>query len=122
MARGVAFEDEQAGFDAMVRPLIERGALAPIAAREADAQLWMDCDLWSFVANRWDRRLAPTARADDDRALWLGRALAEDERLWDPRRSQFTAAFWLIDRGVRAGTLALSRVSSCHSFLSVSSL
>jgi GNAT superfamily N-acetyltransferase len=122
MARGVAFEDEQAGFEAMVRPLIECGALAPIAAREADAQLWMDCDLCSFVENRWHHRLAPTAMAAEDRALWLGRALADDERLWDPRRSQFTAAFWLIDRGVRAGTLALSRALACQSFLPVSSL
>src|SRR4051812_33696802 len=119
MVRGVAIEDEQAGFEAMVRPLVDAGVLAPIAAREAGAQLWMDCDLCSFVENRWPHRLAPAAVTADDRALWLGRALAEDERLWDPRRSQFTAAFWLIDRGVRAGTLALSRVSSCHSFLSV---
>lgn len=122
MVRGVAFEDQQAGFEAMVRPLVDGGVLAPIADREADAQLWMDCDLCSFVENRWHHRLAPTAVTLDDRARWLRRALADDERLWDPRRSQFTAAFWLIDHGVRAGTLALSKAMSFHPFLPVSSL
>jgi GNAT superfamily N-acetyltransferase len=122
MVRGVAFEDEQAGFEAMVRPLIHAGVLAPIADHEADAQLWMDCDLCSFVENRWHHALAPTAVTADDRAQWLRRALADDERLWDPRRSQFTAPFWLIDRGARAGTLALSKALSFHSLLPVSSL
>jgi len=122
MVRGAAFEDQQVVFEAMVRPLVESGVLAPIADREADAQLWMDCDLCSFVENRWHHRLDPTAVTADDRAAWLRRALGRDERLWDPRRSQFTAAFWLIDRGVRAGTLALSRALACQAFLPVSSL
>jgi hypothetical protein len=39
MARGVAFEDQQVEFEAMVRPLVEGGELAPIADRDADAQL-----------------------------------------------------------------------------------
>jgi GNAT superfamily N-acetyltransferase len=122
MARGVAFEDQQVEFEVMVRPLVEGGVLAPIADREADAQLWMDCDLCSFVENRCHHRLEPTSVTLDDRAMWMRRALADDERLWDPRRSQFTAAFWLIDHGVRAGTLALSKAMSVHPFLPVSSL
>jgi len=122
MARGVAFEDQQVEFEAVVRPLVEGGVLAPIADRDADAQLWMDCDLCSFVENRCHHRLEPTSVALDDRAMWMRRALADDEWLWDPRRSQFTAAFWLIDHGVRAGTLALSKAMSVHPFLPVSSL
>jgi GNAT superfamily N-acetyltransferase len=122
MARGVAFEDRQVEFEALVRSLVERGVLAPIADRDADAQLWMDCDLCSFVENRCHHRLEPTSVTLDDRAMWMRRALADDERLWDPRRSQFTAAFWLIDHGVRAGTLALSKAMSVHPFLPVSSL
>lgn len=122
MVRGAAFEDQQVVFEAMVRPLVESGVLAPIADREADAQLWMDCDLCSFVENRRHHRLDPTAVTVDDRAAWLRRALGSDERLWDPRRSQYTAAFWLLDHGVRAGTLALSKAMAFHPFLPVSSL
>jgi GNAT superfamily N-acetyltransferase len=122
MVRGVAFEDQQVQFEAMVRPLVEGGVLVPIADRDADAQLWMDCDLCSFVENRCHHRVEPNALTLDDRAMWMRRALADDERLWDPRRSKFTAAFWLIDHGVRAGTLALSKAMSLHQFLPVSSL
>lgn len=122
MVRGVAFEDQQVEFEAMIRPLVEGGVLAPITDRDADAQLWMDCDLCSFVENRCHHRLEPTSVTPDDRALWMRRALAHDERLWEPRRSRFTAAFWLIDHGVRAGTLALSKAMSIHQFLPISSL
>jgi hypothetical protein len=122
MVHGVAFEDQQVEFEAMVGPLVQGGVLVPIGDRDADAQLWMDCDLCSFVENRCDHRLEPMSVTQDDRAMWMRRALAVDERLWDPRQSQFAAAFWLIDHGVRAGTLALSKAMSFHEFLPVSSL
>lgn len=116
------FEDGQAKLEAMVRPLIEGGVLDPLADRDGDAQLWLDCDLCSFVENRRHHRLEPETLAADDRATWARLALAADERLRDPRRSDFEAAFWIVDRGVRAGTIALSQATYGHRFMPVFSL
>jgi GNAT superfamily N-acetyltransferase len=121
MAR-IAIEDRQVQFEAMIRPLVDGGVLAPVADHDEEALRWMDCDLCSFVENRFHHRLDPRSVTPDDRAMWMRRALADDESLWDPRRSQFTSAFWLLDHGVRAGTLALSKVTSTYSFLPLSSL
>jgi GNAT superfamily N-acetyltransferase len=122
MVRRVAFEDQQVGFEMLVRPLVEGGVLAPLADRDEDAQLWIDCDLCSFVENRFHHRLEPASVTPEDRTAWTRRVLDRDEPLWDPRRSQFVAAFWILDRGVRAGTLALSTATYGNPFLPVFSL
>ncbi|HEX7838348.1 MAG TPA: hypothetical protein VF469_12825 [Kofleriaceae bacterium] len=122
MTRRDPFEDGRVRIEAMVHPLIEGGVLAPLADRDDDAQLWIDCDLCSFVENRRHHRLEPEALTADQRAAWARLALAADERLRDPRRSDFTAAFWLLDRGVRAGTIALSKATYGRQFLPVFSL
>lgn len=122
MVRRTAFEDQQVGFEAMVRPLVEGGVLAPLVDRDEDTQLWMDCDLCSFVENRLHHRLDPASMTMDDRSAWTHRALADEEHLSDPRRWGFAAAFWILDRGARVGTLALSTGMSSHLFLPVFSL
>lgn len=122
MVRRVVFEDEQVRFEAMVRPLVESGVLAPLTDRDDDAQRWMDCDLCSFVENRFHHRLEPASLTPEEHTAWTRRALADAERLWDPRRSGFAAAFWLVERSVRAGTLALSTVLFGHQLLPVFSL
>jgi hypothetical protein len=100
-------DDEEATFASVVQPLIDHGTLEPLAEHDGDAQRWMDCDMCSYIENRFHHQLEPEAVTDDQRAAWSRRALASDERLWDPRRSEFDAAFWILDRGVRVGTLAL---------------
>jgi GNAT superfamily N-acetyltransferase len=122
MARWATLEDRQAAFDAMVRPLVEGGVLAPLVDSAEDAQLWMDCDLCSFIENRCHHRLDPACMTAGDRAAWTPRVLPEQEHPWDPRRSEFLAAYWILDRGVRAGTLALSTAMSGYLFLPVYSL
>jgi hypothetical protein len=116
------FENDHARNESVVRSLIEDGTLEPVAARDDDAQLWMDCDLCSFVENRLHERVEPEGLAIGERAAWLRRALATGETLMDPRRSSFVAAYWLVERGVRAGTLALPRFTLGHHFLQIFSL
>jgi GNAT superfamily N-acetyltransferase len=96
--------------------------LEPLADRDADAQLWLDCELCSFVENRFHRQLVPDAITPDERTAWAHRAVASDERLRDPRSSEFIAAFWIIDRGVRVGTVALPKVMLGQLFAPVHSL
>jgi hypothetical protein len=118
-----SFEVGRVTLEAMVQPLIEDRVLEPLADRDCDAQRWSDCDLCSYVENRHHHRLEPEALTTDQRAAWARLALTTDERLHDPRRSDFTAAFWLLDRGVRAGTLALSKEAMFgHPFMPVFSL
>lgn len=108
--------------EAVVRPLIENAMLAPLADHDEDAQLWIDCDLCSFVENRFHQPVDPQTLMLDQRAAWARRALTPGERLRDPRGSDYMAAFWLVDRGVRAGTLALSKVTYGSQFMPIFSL
>jgi hypothetical protein len=116
------FDDDRERVEAIVRPLVDRGVLEPVADRDDDAQLWMDCDLCSFVENRFHQPVEPGSFTTDQRTAWSGRALAIDERLADPRRSSFFAAFWILDRGARAGTLAMPKATLGHIFMPVFSL
>lgn len=116
------FEDGRVKLEAVARPLIERGVLDPLADRDEDAQLWTDCELCSFVENRLHHRIDPEALTPDQRAAWAEMALAADERLRDPRPSDYVAAFWIVDRGARAGTLALPKATFGHQFMPVFSL
>jgi hypothetical protein len=122
MTRRDRFDEDRAKVEAIVRPLVDNGVLDPVAERDDDAQRWMDCDLCSFVENRFHQRVDPEALASDQRAAWSRRALAPGERLLDPRRSEFYAVFWIVDRGVRAGTLALPTTTLGRQFMQVSSL
>jgi GNAT superfamily N-acetyltransferase len=122
MRRRDPFEDDRAKLEAIVRPLVEAGVLEPVGAGDDEAQRWSDCDLCSFIENRFHQQVDPEALASDQRAAWLHRALAPGERLLDPRRSDYYAAFWILDHGIRAGTLALPTTMLGRQFLSVSSL
>lgn len=121
MARRDRFEDDREKVEAIVRPLVEDGVLDPIADRDDDARLWMDCDLCSFVENRFHQQVDPETLTLDQREAWSRRALATGERLWDPRRSDFLSAFWIVDRGVRAGTVALASTMLAYRFMPASS-
>ncbi|HEX2686672.1 MAG TPA: hypothetical protein VHN14_08640 [Kofleriaceae bacterium] len=120
MTRRERLEDDRARVEVVVRLLIDNGTIEPVA--DADAQRWMDCDLCSFVENRFHERLDPEALTSEQRTAWSRRALAQDEHLMDPRRSDFAAAFWIMDRGVRAGTLALPMTTMGQRFLQAFSL
>jgi hypothetical protein len=116
------FEDDRAKLAAIVGPLVEAGVLEPVGARREDARRWSDCDLCSFVENRFHQQIDPEVLAPDQRAAWFQRALAPGECLLDPRRSDYYAAFWILDHGVRAGTLALPTTMLGRQFLPLSSL
>jgi hypothetical protein len=134
MAGRDPFEDERARFEAVVSPLVEGGVLDPVGDRDDDAQLWLDCELCSFVENRFHHRLDPRALAPDEREAWSGRALTAHERLQDPRFSKYSTAFWIVDpsgqggqgghdgRAARAGTIALSNTMLGHRLMPVFSL
>jgi hypothetical protein len=122
MADRDPFEGDRAKHEEVVRPLVDGGVLDPVGDRDDDAQLWLDCELCSFVENRFHHRLDPGTLGSDQREAWFSRALTTHERLMDPRRSRFSTAFWIGDRGARAGTLALSNVTIGHRLLPVFSL
>jgi GNAT superfamily N-acetyltransferase len=122
MARRDPFEDGRVRLETVARPLIASGVLDPLADRDEDAQLWMDCELCSFVENRLHHQAEPETLTSDQRTEWARRALASDQRLQDPRGSDYVAAFWIVDRGARAGTLALSQATFGHQVMPVFSL
>jgi GNAT superfamily N-acetyltransferase len=116
------FEEDRARIDALVGSLVDRGVIEPLADRDDDARRWSDCDLCSFVENRFHERLSPDALTAEARAAWSRRAVASDERMGDPRCSEFLAPFWILDDGARAGSIALPRTAPGHLFLQIFSL
>jgi len=116
------FEDDRAKLAAVVDPLVEAGLLEPVGQDRGDARRWSNCDLCSYVENRFHQQLDPEVLAPDQRVAWFHRALAPGERLLDPRSSDYYAAFWILDRGARAGTLALPTTMLGSPFLPLSSL
>jgi hypothetical protein len=55
--------DDQS-FDVLSEALVQEGLLRPVSSSDAEAQLWMDCDLCSFIENRCNEVVSPESLAD----------------------------------------------------------
>ncbi len=113
--------DERPKSESIVAALVENGTLEPVADRDEDARLWMNCELCLFIENRLHCSVDPESLTRDQFATWSRQALAAGDHLQDPRRPTYRVAFWIVDRGVRVGTLALPQ-APYHLFQPVESL
>ncbi len=103
--------------------LVGEGTLAPLSGDGGDARLWVDCEIASCVENRFFETLDPRSFEASDRERWKERTLAEGEFFEDPPGGRgYTAPYWLLDGGVRAGTVALDTMGFHPPYVTVSSL
>jgi GNAT superfamily N-acetyltransferase len=93
------------------------------AVRDDDERLWLDCDLAGLAEHRLGDATDPRSLTPERRSDWVTRATTEAP--WPLARRSYERGFWLVDDGVRVGTLALSthvhggadvRVSSFYVF------
>lgn len=101
---------------------MQSGLLEPVPRGTDDARLWMACDLCSLVENRFHVIPDAATLSDAEIASWTKRALAQYERLADPRLESFTGCFFLREGGIRTGTVALSTMTAGMAWLPLSSL
>lgn len=114
--------DDQDDLEPIIAPLLADGVIAPVADDDDDRRRWLDCELCTLVEHRFDQTIDPALLTREARETWSRVALAPDERLIAPGRDGYRAAFWLLDGGARAGTIALASSMLGRSRLDVSSL
>jgi GNAT superfamily N-acetyltransferase len=115
-------DDARAQILAAHAALVAGGTLAPLGPGEAETRLWLDCEIASLAENRFFAAVDPLAMTPEIRALWEPRATS-DEPLSSPHGQAFyRAAYWILDGGARAGTVALSTAPSGSGTITVSSL
>ena len=79
----------------------------PVSDSEAEERAWLDCDLASLAENRLGDLTHPGKLDDRRRAEW--RARATDGCGYTLKaRNEFDRCYWILDAGIRAGTLALA--------------
>jgi GNAT superfamily N-acetyltransferase len=86
--------------------LVRAGLAEPIdPSSQVEIELFDACDLASAVENAFDERIDPHAPFDRER--WLDRLGESYEPLALTSDLHLTRFLWLLDRGERAGTIAL---------------
>lgn len=116
-------DDERRQIQAAHTELVEQGVLEPLSTQAADVRIWVDCELASLVENRFAERLDPREMTADLRARWEMRATVEHERLTSPHEyARYAIPYWILEGGVRRGTVALSTSRMGARLVTVSSL
>lgn len=115
-----AFIEDDPEVAAAQAELVASGVLAPLASGGDEARIWGDCDIASLAENRLGERDDPRALDATRRARWIERALTE--KPWPPAARDGDRCYWLLDRGERAGTIAIAKTSLGGPFVRVSSL
>lgn len=119
----MSYQDEQQRILDAHAGIVAEGLLAPVSDARSEARLWLDCELASFVENRFFEVLDPRRFDAATRAHWKPRALCDGEYLADPHRlDKYQRAYWIIENGERAGTIALDLGLMGTGFVTVASL
>ncbi len=83
--------------------------IEPVASGGAGERLWLDCDLASLAEQRLGDTTDPHALTPERRALWETRATLDGPSTLE-ERMRYEGCYWLIERGERVGTIALSHM------------
>lgn len=119
----MSYQDEQQRIVDAHAALVAEGILVPVSDARSEARLWMDCELASFVENRFFEPLDPRAFDAALRARWKPLALCRGEYLADPHRlDRYQRAYWIVENKERVGTIALDLGLMGTGFVTVASL
>lgn len=119
MRRG-RWRNAETDIDTALAGLVAGGVLAPLAFGGDEECPWLDCDLASLAENRLGDTTDPRALDEHRRRDWIARATTEEP--WPPSARTHDACYWLLDRGARAGTIAVAKSSLGGSTVRVASL
>jgi GNAT superfamily N-acetyltransferase len=94
----------------------------PLSDDDDDARLWLGFELASLIEGHLHHIVDLNVLSSVERSIWERRVTGDGERLLDPRADEFRRAYWLLDAGVRAGTLAMESRLLGRSEMGLSSL
>lgn len=90
------------------RQLVEEGILEPLGSDPGQARIWDDHILACLAERRLGEIEDPRELGPELRRSWVTRASERPEGPFQAR-SDFEAAYWILDRGTRVGTIALAQ-------------
>ncbi len=86
--------------------LIADGLIEPLVLGGGEETTWLNFELGSLAENRMGDPTSPAHLDEARRAAWLRGATSEP--LYAPSTRDLERCYWLLDRGERAGTVALA--------------
>jgi len=113
--------EEDAQLSVVERNVIESHVLEPLARGTEDTRQWLDWDLASLVEGFHHEQIDNGSLSPDERTSWVRRVIGQGKDQYNPH-SPYSKPYWLLDSGVRVGTLALDRSVLGGQLLGISSL
>jgi hypothetical protein len=102
--------------------LVGQGFLERLSDDPEDTFRWMACELASLVENRFFVHLDPLTITREEYDAWVPRATRDDGGITSPHDALYRTAYWIVEGGVRKGTLALASSALGNPYLPISSL
>ncbi len=116
-----SWEQDQAHIRAICARLASDGMVEPLADRPDDERAWNDWELASLIEGNRGQRVDASALNDEQRAGWELKACWNHRPLRRPH-SEFNLPHWLLEDGVRVGTISFATMFKGLSLFEVSSL
>ncbi len=115
------WDQDQARIRAICARLTSDGVVEPLADRPDDDRAWNGWDLASLIEGNFGQQIDVGTLNDEQRAQW------EISASWDHRplrrpHSGYNLSHWLLEDGVRVGTISFARMFKAFSLFDVSSL
>ena len=115
------WDQDQARLLAVCARLSHDGVVEPLADRPDDEHAWNGWELTSLIEGNFGQQIDVGALNDDQRAQWELRASWDHRPLRRPH-SGYNLPHWLLEDGVRVGTIAFATMFKASALLDVTSL
>ena len=112
---------QRSEIEACCRQLIAERVIEPLSTDEGETRSWNLCELASLVEGHFHVQLDVGRLSEDERLAYERRVTFEGCPLASPH-GEYRRPFWLLADGRRAGTIALDKMYSGLSLVSISSL
>jgi GNAT superfamily N-acetyltransferase len=116
------WDQDQARILAICARLAQDGVVEPLADRPDDERAWNGWELASLVEGNFGRLVDVGSLDDDQRTQWEIKANWDHRPLRLPYGSEYMLPHWLLEDGVRVGTVSFATMFRALSLLDVSSL
>jgi GNAT superfamily N-acetyltransferase len=115
------WDQDQAHVLAICARLTHDGVIEPLAETPDDERAWNGWELASLIEGNLGQRIDVGTLSDDQRAQWEERASWDHRPLRRPH-NEYKLPHWLLEDGVRVGTISFATMFRAFSLLDVSSL
>ncbi len=115
------WEQELASIHAICARLTRDGVVEPLADRPDDNHAWNGWELASLIEGNLGQQIDVGTLSDDQRAQWELSASWSHRPLRQPH-SKLSLPHWLLEAGVRVGTISFATMFKAISLFNVSSL